>query len=336
MSITGGSFSMGGSSTANSSWHNLPTHSVILNNFKLGINEITNAEYLTFLKAYDPKSEGVVVSGTYAGNPLLKEYAYGIYKNESGEWTVADAYKKYPVSSVTWYGADAYCKWVGGRLPSEAEWEYAARGGASSKGYTYAGSNTLANVAWCNLHNPGVGSEVGKLAANELGFYDMSGSVSEWTQDSFGYYFDHTYDGGSNPKGVSDGSAKVIRGGGRMSVSFECSVFHRESLAPAEASSVVGFRVAFDMGDGIEETKEDPASTLLLYPNPASTEVHISNSAAFKKLTISTLEGGSIKQFTGTIPETFSVADLIEGTYLVRAMKEITGKNSTEKLMIVR
>ncbi len=335
VSIAGGSFVMGGSGSANSSWRNLPTHSIILNDFKIGMKEVTNADYLSFLQAYDAQVEGVVVNGTYAGNPLLKEYAYGIYKNEAGEWTVDEAYKKHPVSSITWYGADAYCKWVGGRLPSEAEWEYAARGGASSKGYTYAGSNTLASVAWCHLNNPGVGSEVGKLAANELGLYDMSGSVAEWTQDNFGYYSDATYDGGSNPKGVTDGCAKVIRGGGRMSVSFECSVFHRESLAPAEASSVVGFRVVFDRGTGIEETQDDVASTLL-YPNPASTEVHISNASALTKLTISTLQGAPIKQFIGIIPETLSVTDLVVGTYLVQMGNETTGRNSVGKLMIVR
>lgn len=326
---------MGGTGAVNSSWRNLPTHSVKLNDFKLGIKEVTNADYLAFLKVYDPQAEGLVINGTYVGNPLLKEYVYGIYKNGAGEWTVDEAYKKYPVSSITWYGADAYCKWINGRLPSEAEWEYAARGGASSKGYTYAGSNTLASVAWCHLNNPGIGSEVGKLAANELGLYDMSGSVAEWTQDNFGYYSDVTYDGGSNPKGVTDGCAKVIRGGGRMSASFECSVFHRESLAPADASSVVGFRVAVDTGTGIEETKDDVVSTFL-YPNPVSTEAHVSNAGELSKLTISTLQGAPIKQFTGTIPETLSVTDLVAGTYLVQIVNKTTGKTNTEKMMIVR
>ena len=126
------------------------------------------------------------------------------------------------------------------RFPTEAEWEFAARGGVKSKGYTYAGSNTVDDVAWYNA-NSGKTHEVGTKKANELGLYDMSGNVWEWCADRYGSYSSSAQ---SNPTGPTTGSYRVFRGGSWDYFATNCRVAYRNRRTPSYRDRDLGFRLA--------------------------------------------------------------------------------------------
>lgn len=126
------------------------------------------------------------------------------------------------------------------RLPTEAEWEFAARGGNASEGYTYSGSNTVGDVAWYGSYSSSKTHEVATKAPNELGIYDMRGNVWEWCQDWYGSYSSSAQ---TNPTGPTSGSNRVIRGGSWYS-SDGCRVAYRGDLMPSLGSSDYGFRLA--------------------------------------------------------------------------------------------
>lgn len=166
------------------------------------------------------------------------------------------AYNDYPVVGVTWEQANAFCAWrtdyllkgLGGearyiqryRLPTEAEWEYACRGGRISKGYRYSGSNNIGEVARYAGNSRRLGVVCSKKE-NELGLYDMSGSVWEWCSDWYGPY---TADDQDNPKGPQAGDRRVARGGSFGDDAVNCRSSARMGLAPDNRFTNVGFRLA--------------------------------------------------------------------------------------------
>jgi hypothetical protein len=175
--VAGGTFQMGSSSGGDDE---KPIHTVTVSSFFMDKTEVTQAEYRKVMG-----------------------------KNPSRFSGCDDC----PVEKVSWHDANAYAQKVGKRLPSEAEWEYAARGGNKNKGYTYSGSNDLNAVGWYSNNSGSKTHPVAQKQPNELGLYDMSGNVWEWCSD---WYSDSYYRSSpkNDPQGPNSGSSRVLRGGG--------------------------------------------------------------------------------------------------------------------------
>ena len=129
----------------------------------------------------------------------------------------------------------------GYRLPTEAEWEYAARGGQQSQGFKYAGRNNVDEVAWYYKNSEGKTQTVGQKQANELGLYDLSGNVWEWCWD---WYGDYQSNETNDPKGPDTGSKRVFRGGSWRDVAIGARVAFRLEDDPHGRDSLIGFRLA--------------------------------------------------------------------------------------------
>lgn len=155
-----------------------------------------------------------------------------------------------PVTDVSWNDCQEFIKrlqqltGIAFRLPTEAEWEYAASGGQKSGGYLYAGtSDNLDDYAWYGDHSDDNTHNVALKKPNELGLFDMSGNVLEWCNDYYGTY---TSDEANNPQGPSSGIFRVYRGGCSWSPAESCRITYRCSYEPTETYSRLGFRLAAD------------------------------------------------------------------------------------------
>ena len=151
-----------------------------------------------------------------------------------------------PVETVTWYDCQEFISKLNCitgktfRLPTEAEWEYAARGGKKSRGCQYSGSNNLFDVAWFWNISGNKTHAVGTKQANELGIYDMSGNVCEWCQDWYGKYNSSSQ---VNPTGANSGLDRVYRGGGWRNGARGCHSSCRDGYAPGYRYNVLGLRL---------------------------------------------------------------------------------------------
>lgn len=218
--VEGGAFHMGGYVNEGEE----PVHRVTLETYHIGKYPITVRQYNAFCAATGRRTPG------------------GRNGWARGEHT--------PVVNVTYDDAVDYCGWLsenyGGswRLPTEAEWEYAARGGRRSNGYMYSGSNDLSTVGWFAGNTNGYPVASGRKQANELGIYDMSGNVWEWCQDWYdgGYYASSPK---TNPQGPLSGTRRVLRGGACDDIPLTCRVAHRSHHMPEERCVNIGFRVVF-------------------------------------------------------------------------------------------
>ena len=213
--VEGGTFQMGATSEQGpgAGADEKPVHSVTLSDFYIGKYEVTQAQW----KAVMGK------------NP----------SNFTGEDNL-------PVERVSWEDVQEFIQKLNTltgktyRLPTEAEWEYAARGGKKSQGYKYAGGNTIEEVAWYNQNSDHKTHPVGKKQPNELGLYDMTGNVREWCQDRYG---DYTSFAQTNPTGPSSGSYRVLRGGSWYRYARYCRVASRNYIIPSYRDNDLGFRL---------------------------------------------------------------------------------------------
>lgn len=150
-----------------------PFTKTTVDTFYISKHEVTNTQFYEFIHNY---GSATILEGEYAGMPLYYESNWGI---EGGK--VVQGYESHPAIYITWYGAKMYCEWKGGRLPTEDEWEYAARGGEHRIGMqTYSGSEVLDSVGWYIDNSTNHPHPVGMKAPNPLGIYDMSGNIREW------------------------------------------------------------------------------------------------------------------------------------------------------------
>ena len=251
--VQGDAFQMGNTLEISGGKDEKPVHTVkLLYNYYIGKTEVTFNEYDAYCEA-----TGIEKAPDYSS---MKKYYMGRGNK--------------PVINVSWYDAIAYCNWVseqeglakaydndgnlldkngrqttditqveGYRLPTEAEWEYAARGGHKSKeDYQYAGSNTIYLLAWYWGNTQHKTQMVGQKAPNELGLYDMSGNVEEWCYDWYGSYTSATK---TNPIVLDRSSDRVVIRGGYWSDDDEdCRVADRRYFRPDKRTHSIGFRIA--------------------------------------------------------------------------------------------
>lgn len=237
--VEGGSYVMG----AKGSNDQVPVHEVWIDDFCIGKYEVTIAEFKEFIDAtgYITDAEKLGFSLIWEDGNWREQKGLNWHKDEHGNIRPENEYD-YPVIHVSWNDANAYCKWKGGRLPTEAEWEYAASGGGQERLYKYAGSNIYDQVMWCISNSNDYLHPVGEKRPNRLGLFDMSGNVWEWCYDWYdsNYYSKSEYE---NPKGPDSGLIKVLRGGAWTRRSLNCKVTYRYNSAPERSGFSKGFRI---------------------------------------------------------------------------------------------
>lgn len=251
--IEGGTFQMGCTPRQYScNEDEKPVHKVKVNDFQLSKHEITNAQFCEFLNNIEANP-----GGSYYGYQYINigdENCDIVYHNN--EFFVKKDKNNHPVVEVTWYGAKAFCHWADGRLPTEAEWEYAARSGNTENNYIYSGHDTLRKVGWFKknyyteeesekfIYREGT-LPVGQKKPNKLGLHDMSGNVWEYCND---WYQENYYEESpvNNPTGPDYSNYRVIRGGSYKEEANKCRVAVRAKIIPGYSKGDVGFRLCRD------------------------------------------------------------------------------------------
>lgn len=217
IAVEGGTFTMGATSEQGDDaydWEK-PAHSVTLSSYSIGETEVTQALWQAVF-----------------GDDHNPSYFRGSNR---------------PVEQVSWNDCQDFISNLNAvtgehfRLPTEAEWEFAARGGNKSRGYKYAGSNTIDNIAWYWDNSNSETHNVATKQANELGLYDMSGNVWEWCYDWYGSYSSSAQ---TNPTGPTSGSARVARGGSWSYYGRSCRTSDRDNGTPSHRIFNIGFRLA--------------------------------------------------------------------------------------------
>lgn len=223
--VEGGTFTMGATPEQSNGYtpydDEKPTHGVTLSSFYMAETEVTQALW------YAVMGQKPTLGGS--------------------QWDSTDGLgDNFPAYRISYTDCQEFIAKLNGltgqtfRMPTEAEWEYAARGGKKSKGYIFSGSNSIEDVAWYTSNSGSKTHAVKTKAPNELGLYDMSGNVYEWCSDWYGNY------GSSNetdPKGSSTGSKRVLRGGSWYNIATYCRISNRINIVPSGHSNLYGLRL---------------------------------------------------------------------------------------------
>ena len=237
--VEGGTFTMGNTDSIDEKskyrvdFRSKPEHEVTVSSFYIGKYEITQSQW-------------EAVMGTTIRQQHDKARAPSGFNGIHGEGG------NYPMYYVSWNDAQEFIRRLNAgtgkkyRLPTEAEWEYAARGGNKSEGYIYSGSNVLDDVAWSSHNSSGSSHPVGSKQPNELGIYDMSGNVREWCND----WYQDGYPSSTHrrdPAGPPSGSHRTERNGSWGNVWYNNQIFFRHGLDPNHRGKLIGFRVAHSL-----------------------------------------------------------------------------------------
>jgi formylglycine-generating enzyme required for sulfatase activity len=216
-----------------------PQHTVTLSPFYVDRYEVTNALFKKFLDKNPRWRRSKIEARLHNGN-YLKHWDGDDYPKDKAE---------HPVTNVSWYAAVAFCRWEGKRLPTEAEWEYAARGGLSDKSFPWGDAPADKSLANYGASGIGTTTPVGSYAANGYGLFDMAGNVWEYTLDEWGPYNSsaqvNPVAGGNlflDDSFYSVTTRRVIRGGSYGGAPINLRVAYRDSHPPDGARDFVGFR----------------------------------------------------------------------------------------------
>lgn len=228
--IEGGNFQMG---SEDGKINEKPVHSVTVSSFFIGRYPVTQKEWMVIMESNPSHFKG--------DNKPIENVSWYEAVEFCNKLSEKEGF--IPVYAIN--GTNVSCNWQanGYRLPTEAEWEYAARGGNQSKGYTYSGSKNLNEVGWYNNNSDSETKNIGFKSPNQLGVYDMSGNVAEWCWDWYEEYNCSSL----NPHGASEGHCRVIRGGNYSSYDFYCRITRRSSSSPNNRSDVIGIRLAMTL-----------------------------------------------------------------------------------------
>jgi formylglycine-generating enzyme required for sulfatase activity len=222
-----------------------PQHTVFLDAFWIDRTEVTNARYVRFLNALG-RHAAACGGHDCAETKVEDKYSHILRRSQDGRYVVESGFEDHPATQVSWYGAQAYCAWVGARLPTEAEWEKAAR---DDDGRSYPWGNKAADCGKAQYGDCGgatvaVGSRL--AGASPYGALDMAGNVWEWVAD----WYDPAYYSSSvaqNPQGPDLGERKVFRGGSWGYPAAFIRTSDRARNRPTYAGFNVGFRCAATM-----------------------------------------------------------------------------------------
>ncbi len=236
--VPGGTFEMGDVWGDSYSEDEKPSHPVTVSDFWMTRHEITNMQYCEFLNQMGNQFEGGATWLDLTDSDCLIRKSGGLYVPKKG-------YEEHPVVETTWYGARAFAEWLGGRLPTEAEWEYAARAGGrpirfpngAALNHRYANFSGVDGQDEWRLTSP-----VGRFAPNALGLCDMAGNVWERCLDWYEKEY-YTHSALNDPEGPSSGQLRIIRGGSWDYSRWHCRTVTRGMNAPDDSTGDIGFRV---------------------------------------------------------------------------------------------
>jgi formylglycine-generating enzyme required for sulfatase activity len=231
--IHGGSFFRGSNSGGRDE---IPRHQVNLQPFAMDVHPVTNEQFVRFLEVMGGEKDG-------NNNDMIRLRESRI-KRTGGKLSIESGYARHPVVGVTWYGATAYAKWIGKRLPSEAEWESASYGGLEEAIYP-TGNNIERSQA--NFFSSDT-TTVMSYPPNNYGIFDMAGNVYEWCNDWYDYhYYNLSVQEPDNPKGPLQGVYRVLRGGCWKSLKEDLRCAHRHRNNPGVMNGTYGFRCVADV-----------------------------------------------------------------------------------------